>query len=80
MREKLNELLNNVKDSYYDFVVGVLNYAKRNDKNLRDMTLYIENHPDSDTSDILEFMIGRDDYYDHAQRIAGVNSKIQVQA
>ena len=75
--EKLIELLGNVKDSYYDFVVGVLNYAKRNDRNLEDITVFIEEHPGADTSDIIEYIISRDDYYDHAQRIVGVSTRVQ---
>ena len=78
--ERLTELLNKVKDSYYDFVVGILNYAKRDEKNLEEMTTYLERHPESDTSDIIEYMISRDDYYDHAQRIGGVTSQIQKRA
>lgn len=30
--ERLTELLNGVSDSYYDFVVGVLNYADCKDR------------------------------------------------
>ena len=55
--ERLTELLNSVRDSYYDFVVGVLNYAKRKSENAEAMTIFIENHPEADTSDILEYMI-----------------------
>lgn len=74
--EKFTELLNNVHDSYHDFVVGVLNYAKRNRNNLKDMTAFIEEHPEFGTSEILSYMISREDYYEHAQRIIGVTSRI----
>ena len=78
--DRLTELLNNISDTYYDFVVGVLNYAKRSSENLEDMTAFIENHPEADTSDILEYMINRDDYYEHAQRIVGVQPQRQTLA
>ena len=80
LTELLTELLNGVSDSYYDFVVGVLNYAKLKKSNMDAIIEYIENHPQADTSEILEYMISRDDYYDHAQRIAGVSSRLQRQA
>lgn len=80
MMDKLTELLNSVKDSYYDFVVGVLNYAKRSEKNNQDITSYIEAHPECETSDIIEYMISRDNYYEHAQHIVGVESQMQIRA
>lgn len=76
--ERLTELLNGVKDSYYDFVVGVLNYAKRNTKNTEDMISFIETHPEADSSTILEYMMNRPDYFDHAQKIVGVKPQIRV--
>ena len=77
--DRLKELLNGVNDTYYDFVVGVLNYAKRNKSSREAMTSYIENNPDALTADILEYMISRDDYYDHAQYIVGVAPSSQKQ-
>lgn len=78
--EKLSELLNSVHDSYYDFVVAVLNYAKRNKNNLEEMTTYIEQHSDAGSSEIIEFMISRDNYYEHAQRIVGVAPQMRIEA
>ena len=78
--EKLTEMLNNISDSYYDFVVSVLNYAKRNNKNTEAMIAFIENNPNALSSDVLEYMLSRDDYFDHAQRIAGVSPRIQERA
>ena len=74
--EKLTELLYGVSDSYYDFVVAVVSYAKRNKNNLEDMESFIEDHPEALTSDILEFMMNREDFYEHAQYIAGVSGSV----
>ncbi len=71
--DRLTELLNGVSDSYYDFVKGVLNYAKQKKSNHDAMISFIENNPDAKSSEILEYMISRDDYYEHAQRIMGVS-------
>ena len=77
--ERLKELLIGVKDSYYDFVVGVLNYAKRKESSCDAMVMFIENHPEALSSDILEYMLKREDYYDHAEHIAGVAYNDQVE-
>ena len=77
--DRLTALLNNVDDSYYDFVVGVLNYAKRKSSNREAITSFIENNPKALTSDILEYMLSRDDYYDHAECVVGVASSLQEQ-
>ena len=78
--ERLKELLDNVYDSYYDFVVGVLGYAKKSNDNLEEMTTYLEQHPDAGSSEIIEFMISRDNYYEYAQRIVGVAPQMRIEA
>ena len=51
--EELKELLENVKDSYYDFVRGMLSEAKEHSDRLDEIVAYIKNNPAADTSDIL---------------------------
>ena len=43
------------------------------------MVMFIENHPEALSSDILEYMINREDYYDHAEHIAGAAYTDQVE-
>ncbi|MBQ7077916.1 MAG: hypothetical protein IJM91_07275 [Lachnospiraceae bacterium] len=69
---ELKEMLIAVSDSYFDFVIAVLDYAKQEKDNCNAMADYIFNHPDAQTSDILEYMIGRDNYFDYADKIVGV--------
>ena len=71
--DRLIELLNNISDSYYDFVVGVANYAKIKDDNCDAMISFIENNPQALSSEVLEYMISRKDYYDHAQIITRID-------
>ena len=52
--EKLRSLLENVKDSYSDFVHGGLVTAK-NHNAYDKMISFIENNPDATTSDIVLF-------------------------
>lgn len=71
-------LLNGVSDTYYDFVVGVLNYAKRKQSSMEAMIAFIEQHPEAKSDDIIEYMIQRDDYFEHAQRVVGVEARAQA--
>lgn len=77
---ELKELLISVSDSYFDFVLGVLNYAKHSKGGCKVMIDFIRNNPDALTSDIIEYMLSREDYYDHAERIAGVMSPEEQRA
>ena len=55
MVEILRKLLENVSDSYIDFVHGCLALAKK--YNAYDYIIkYIENNPDATTSDITEYL------------------------
>ena len=65
----MNELttkLNNVEDSYYGFVAGVLSYVKKKESRYKIVSEYIDNNPNALTSDILEFISNQEDFYDDA--------------
>ena len=76
--DRLISLLNNVSDTYFDFVIGVSNYAKRSESNLNTMISFIENNPDALSSDIIRYMIDQDNYFDYAERVAGVSTTQQA--
>lgn len=65
MRE-FTVMLNNVRGSYYSFVVAVLNYVKGNPSRLQTVMNYMNSNPESSTSDILEFISDQDDFYEDA--------------
>lgn len=51
--EELKVLLENVSDSYYDFVQGMLLNAKEHYDRIDEIIAYIKDNPKADTSDIL---------------------------
>lgn len=58
MEEKLEELkglVENVKDKYDDFVIGVLAFAENQDT-VDEMINFIRNNPSALTSDVLEYI------------------------
>ncbi len=57
--ETLKEKLNNVIDTYPEFVKGVIHnceyYKDKNPKIAQQVLEYIQNNPNADTSDIIEY-------------------------
>lgn len=51
--EELKALLENVSDSYYDFVQGMLLNAKEHYDRIDEIIAYIKDNPEANTSDIL---------------------------
>ena len=62
--EELTKLLNNVKGSYYDFVVAMLHYAQKKKSRLVVLTDYIKKNKDLTTSDIIEFVSSQPDFFE----------------
>ena len=65
----MNELairLNNVKDSYYGFVVAVLTYVNNKPSRLGVVEEYMIDNPTTLSSDILEFISNQEDFYEDA--------------
>jgi hypothetical protein len=58
--------LNNVVDSYYGFVVAVLNYVKNKESRLEVVENYMINNPSALSSDILEFISEQENFYEDA--------------
>ena len=64
--KKFTIRLNNVKDSYYSFVVAVLTYVKNKPSRLPIVEKFLDEHSDASTSDILEFISDQPDFYEDA--------------
>lgn len=64
--EELRIRLNNVSDSYYDFVVAVMTYVKNKPSRLGVVEEYMIDNPNVLSSDILEFISKQDDFYEDA--------------
>lgn len=64
--KELTIRLNNVEDSYYGFVAGVLTYVKKKESRYTKVKDSMDNNPSALTSDILEFISNQDDFYEDA--------------
>ena len=62
--EEFTIRLNNIKDSYYGFVVAVLNYVNGNNSRYEVVSTFMDDNPEALSSDILEFISGQKDFYD----------------
>ena len=54
---ELRDLLINVPDSYYDFVEGLLDEAKKSKQRELGLISFLKAHPQAKTSDILKFLV-----------------------
>ena len=54
--------LNDVDDSYFAFVAGVIAYAKESPEHLLLINEYLDANPDSKSSDILGFIMNQPDF------------------
>ena len=62
--EEFTIRLNNIQDSYYGFVAAVLNYVKGNSSRYEVVKGFMDDNPEALSSDILEFISCRKDFYD----------------
>lgn len=53
---ELRELLENVSDTYTDFVDGMCCTLKNDDENIQKVIAYIKDNPDSKSDDIIEYL------------------------
>ncbi len=64
--EDLTIRLNTVNDSYYGFIVAVLNYVKKKQSRYNKVNDYLDSHPQALSSDILEYISSQDDFFEDA--------------
>lgn len=69
---ELRELLINVPDSYYDFVEGLLDEAKKSKQRELGLIRFLKTHPQAKTSDVLKFLVDDLSLYEESrhQKIA----------
>ena len=51
-----------VSDSYYDFVVACLTYAKKKDSRVKILSKFLDENPQATSSEVLSFIINQDDF------------------
>ena len=66
---ELNQMLVQVSDSYYGFIIAATQYAQKSPRRTQAIINYIKNNPSSTTSDILYFISHQPDFYEDASRV-----------
>ena len=64
--EELRIRLDNIADTYYGFVAGVLTYAKKSQERLAVVNRFLDENPDALSSDVLSFISKQDDFFEDA--------------
>ena len=54
--EELKKALENVSDSYSDFVNGIMNLLEEDEEQTEKMIQYIKDNPEAKTDDCLDFL------------------------
>ncbi|MBE5913528.1 MAG: hypothetical protein E7274_05660 [Pseudobutyrivibrio ruminis] len=64
--EELTVLLNNVPDSYFDFVSAMVHYAQKKQSRLDALLNFLNSNPDVSSSDIVKFVSEQADFFEDA--------------
>ena len=63
---ELRELLENIEDSYKDFVEAICHYAQKSPSRLEILLEYIKTNPSVKSSDVVRFVSDQPDFYEDA--------------
>lgn len=64
--DELKTLLDNIRDSYTDFVDAILHYAKKKPSRLEAVVSFLKNNPGADSSDVIQFVSEQPDFMEDA--------------
>lgn len=64
--KELIELLSNISDVYDDFILGVINYAKKDPAHIDILNKYMRGKTELTTSDVIGFIISQPDFHDYS--------------
>ena len=62
--EELVERLNEVPGTYFGFVAGIVNYAKKKPERLERIMEYLNNNNNLTTSDIVHYVMMQQDFHE----------------
>ena len=71
MMSELKKLLINVPDSYYDFVEGLLDEARKSEYRRTGLINFLKENPGALTSDVLKFLVDNLGLYDEYKQNEG---------
>lgn len=64
--EELTAMLNNIRDSYYDFVSAMIHYAEKKESRKKALINFLNTHPDANSSDVVLFVSEQPDFAEDA--------------
>ena len=70
--EELINLLNNIDDSYFDFVSAIAHYAEKKESRKRKLIELITNNPNITSSEVIRFVSEQKDFYEDAAYMKAV--------
>jgi hypothetical protein len=63
---ELTGLLNEIEDSYFDFVSAILRYAEKKPSRLNNVLEFIKCNPGVKSSDVVKFVSDQPDFFEDA--------------
>lgn len=70
--EELMILLNNIEDSYFDFVSGIAHYAGKKPSRVEALLKFLKANPEAKSSDVVKFVSEQKDFYEDAAYMEAV--------
>ena len=64
--DELKSLLDNINDSYTDFVDAIMHYAKKKPSRLEAVVSFLRSNPGVDSSDVIHFVSDQPDFEEDA--------------
>ena len=64
--EELIQHLSNIPDGYDDFILGVINYAKKDPSHIKLLNEYMRHEKNLISSDVIEFIISQPDFRNYS--------------
>ncbi len=64
--EELIKRLNEIPNSYFDFVAGVVTYVKQKPKRLKNVMEFLDESKDITPSDVVKFIMQQPDFHEYS--------------
>ncbi len=64
--KELIQQLSNISDGYDDFILGVINYAKKDPSHIEILNNYLRGRENLTSSDVIAFIIGQPDFHNYS--------------
>ena len=65
--QELIEKLNNIPNSYFDFVSAIVSYAKKNPERLKKVLQFLNDNPGASSSDVIYFVSMQEDFAEESR-------------